>query len=347
MKKQRAAAWIMAAALGMSVCGLSAVAEEVDPAVYTDAEYWLGLADDEVVPWVNINEPSHKVGIVVPNLSTEFYNNLVSTETALFEEKGYTMNAVTIDEDASKACAAIESWTMEGYDAIVFHGHTPACDAALKEAMEKGILVVSQSTFGDYYHYKLNLDNLESGYMNAEVAAQWANEHYDGKCEYIIITNHNNDGNSERSDGIAQRIAELLPDATCVGTVDRISDDQVRNDVETMMTQHPDVKFVCAMYCDFSLISLEVAKGLGIAKKGEFAVFGISMNEQVLNYLKAGDTCYEGEVWLGDQGKMQFLTVYGLLEENRQQPHVYSTPPFIVTSENVETYYEDYYAALD
>jgi hypothetical protein len=67
------------------------------------------------------------------------------------------------------------------------------------------------------------------------------------------------------------------------------------------------------------------------------------LSETVLSYLKKGDTCYEGEIWMGDQGKQIVTDTLALLKGETLTKCSYAKN-YPVNSDNVNTYYQDYYA---
>lgn len=309
------------------------------------AERYVNMAADEVISWIPKNERVNKVGLIVPDTTSEFYNGIVKDAKEIFEKAGYEFVSDGVNNDATRGITAIESWVAGGIDAIVIMAQDQTCDLALKKAMEQGVLVVSASAEIKYYHHWLMQDNYDVGYQTAKMAAEWMKEQYDGKGQYICISNNTTPATADKSKGVVEGMAELLPEGECVGEVVLNSMDQVRADVDTLLMQYPDVRCIVAMHNAFSLIGLESAKAAGKAVYGDFAVFGSALSEQVLSELNKADSCYEGEIWMGDQGRNLADHTIGLLE-GESYPHNWAALNYPVTRKNLTTYYDDYYKEL-
>lgn len=357
MKKLLALILAGAMALSLVACGggdsSTGGSSQSSQAVVTDsgsgetysAEKYFEMAADEIVSWTPVNEVTKKVGLIVPDTTSEFYNGIISDAKAIFEEAGYEFVSDGVNKDATRGVTAIESWVAGGIDAIIIMAQDQTCDLALKKAMEQGVLVVSASAEIQYYHHWLKQDNYDVGYQTAVMAADWMKEHGYENGQYICISNNTTEATADKSKGVVEGMKELLPDGECVGEVVLTSVDQVRADVDTLLMQYPDVRCIVAMHNTFSLIGMESAKAAGKAVKGEFAVFGSALSEQVLSELEKEDSIYEGEIWMGDQGRNLAEHTIGLLE-GKSYPHDWAALNFPITRDNLDTYYDDYYAQL-
>ncbi len=324
----------------------AAPASEAADSTGYSAEKFFNMAADEIVTWTPVNPVTKKVGLIVPDTTSEFYNGIIKDAKAIFEAAGYEFVSDGVNKDATRGVTAIESWLVGGIDAIIIMAQDQTCDLALKKAMEAGVLVVSASAKIQYYHHWLKQDNYDVGYQTAVMAANWMKDHGFENGQYICISNNTTEATADKSKGVVEGMAELLPDGQCVGEVVLTSFDQVRADVDTLMMQYPDVKAVVAMHNAFSLIGLEAAKAAGIAVKDQFGVFGSALSEQALSELNKPDSCYEGEIWMGDQGRNMAEHTLGLLS-GKSYTHDWNALNFPITRENLATYYDDYYAALE
>lgn len=314
---------------------------------YLDVNYWSGLSPEDMVSWVPQNAVTKKVGLIVPDSTNEFYNDVATTATGIFADAGYELNWDGINGDPTRGINDIETWIVQGVDAIVVMAQDNSMDLALKKAMEAGVLVVSASAQVEYYHHWLLQDNYEMGVAVAEMAAKWKQEHYgDEPVQYFTVMNQANQAVIEKSNGVIEKLTELLPNCENVGAIQFSTMEQFSSDVETLMTKYPDIKFFAGMHNAFALTVLETAKTLDKATKDEFAVFGASLSAQTLEELKNQDSCYEGEIWMGDQGRQLALNTIGLLE-GKEYPRYFYALNFPITHDNVTTYYDDYYEQLD
>lgn len=341
-KIKKIAALLMTGVLAMP---LGVYGSENDAAKDLTVQDYVDMDADEIVSWTPKNELVHKVGLIIPDTTTEFYNEIMMDAQKMFEEAGYECVAEGINGDSAKGVTVIESWLAGGIDAIVIMAQDRTCDDALKKAMEEGVLVVSASAKIKYYHHWLMQDNYEVGYEVADMASKWMKEQGWEEGEYITISNNTTEATADKSRGVLEGMKELLPDATCVGEVVMTSVDQVRADVDTLLMQYPDVCCVAAMHNAFSLIGMEAAKAAG-KDASNFGVFGASLAEQVISELHKEDSMYVGEVWMGDQARNFVEHTIGLLE-GKSYPHDWAALNFPLTRENIDTYYDDYYAEME
>lgn len=365
MKKLLSLILAMTLILGLAACGASSepaapateapaateapVASNEEPAAddHTyDVDYWQGLTSEDIVSW---NAPNNykKIGLIVPDTTTEFYNGIMQDVIAICKEAGYECVADGVNGDVTRGITAIETWVASGVDAIIIMAQDQSCDLALKKAMEQGVLVVSASAKVQYYHHWLMQDNYDVGYQTAVMASKWMKDKGYENGQYIVISNNMNEAVTDKSTGVREGMLAELPGGQCVGEVVLATGvDQVRADVDTLLMQNPDVKCIVSMHNAFSLIGLESAKAAGKAVYGEFACFGASLSEQVLSEFAKADSCYEGEIWCGDQGRSMAEHTIALLE-GKSFPRDWAALNFPMGRWNLETYYDDYYAQLN
>ena len=364
MKKLLALVLALALVLGLAACGTSAApAETKAPVAATEApvssneepaaedhtydvDYWQSLSSEDIVSW-NAPNDYKKIGLIVPDTTTEFYNGIMQDVIEICEAAGYECVADGVNSDVTRGITAIETWVASGVDAIIIMAQDQSCDLALKKAMEQGVLVVSASAKVEYYHHWLMQDNYDVGYQTAVMAANWMKDKGYEDGQYIVISNNTNEAVTDKSTGVREGMLAELPNGQCVGEVTITTGmDQVRADCDTLLMQYPDVKCIVAMHNAFSLVGLEAAKAAGKAVYGEFACFGASLSEQVLSEFGKADSCYEGEIWCGDQARSMAEHTIALLE-GESFTRDWAALNFPMGRWNLETYYEDYYAELN
>lgn len=362
MKKLFALILALVMVLSMVACGTSneptateAPAAPADPAASEapaaddhtyDVEYWSALSADDIISWKTPNNYK-KIGLIVPDTTTEFYNGIMQDVIEICKEAGYECVADGINSDVTRGITAIETWVASGVDAIIIMAQDQSCDLALKKAMEQGVLVVSASAQVQYYHHWLMQDNYDVGYQTAVMAAKWMKEKGYENGQYILIANNMNEAVTDKSTGVREGMLAELSGGECVGEVTITTGmDQVRADCDTLLMQYPDVKCIVSMHNAFSLVGLEAAKAAGKAVYGEFAVFGASLSEQVLSEFGKADSCYEGEIWCGDQARSMAEHTIALLE-GESFVRDWAALNYPMGRWNLETYYEDYYEELN
>ena len=359
MKKLLALILALTLVLGLAACGTgnepsatnapeapaSSNEEPVASDHTYDVDYWQSLSSEDMVSWKAPNNYK-KIGLIVPDTTTEFYNGIMQDVMEICEKAGYECVADGVNGDVTRGITAIETWVASGVDAIIIMAQDQSCDLALKKAMEQGVLVVSASAKVEYYHHWLMQDNYDVGYQTGVMAAKWMKDKGYEKGQYILIANNMNEAVTDKSTGVREAMLAELPEGECVGEVVFTSMDQVRADLDTLLMQYPDVKCIASMHNAFSMIGLEAAKAANKAVYGEFAVFGASLSEQVLSEFNKADSCYEGEIWCGDQGRSMAEHTIALLE-GESFPRDWAALNFPMGRWNLETYYDDYYKELN
>jgi ABC-type sugar transport system substrate-binding protein len=222
-------------------------------------DYWQGLTSEDIVSW---NAPNNykKIGLIVPDTTTEFYNGIMQDVIEICEEAGYECVADGVNGDVTRGITAIETWVASGIDAIIIMAQDQSCDLALKKAMEQGVLVVSASAKVQYYHHWLMQDNYDVGYQTAVMASKWMKDKGYENGQYIVISNNMNEAVTDKSTGVREGMLAELPVGQCVGEVVLATGVvHVRADVDTLLMQNPDVKCIVSMHNAFSMIGLESA----------------------------------------------------------------------------------------
>lgn len=163
MKKFLALLLVAVMALSFAACSNGNSSNGSGDSTY-NVEEWFNKKADDIIKWESPNKKTMKVGLIVPDTTSEFYNGIAQVAKKEFEDAGYTFVFDGINNDSTRGITAIESWVASGIDAIVIMAQDKTCDLALKAAMEQGVLVVSASAEIEYYHHWLTQDNYDVGY---------------------------------------------------------------------------------------------------------------------------------------------------------------------------------------
>ncbi len=315
------------------------IAEEED---YTyETEYWSTLNPDDIVTWEAPNNYM-RVGMLVPDGTNEFYVGIVNSAEAVLSEAGYELLWTSINNPET-AIAAVETWTLQGIDALIVMAQDTSCEKVCLDAMEQGVLLVLGSATFESYHVWCCQDYYDIGYQTAKMAADWLSDNYGDDASYVTFGMNNAEFQTLKTQGVEEGMKEFYPDGNCVGNI--ISAD-VTTDMETILIQNPDLDAVVTWHAYLSLQALNAAKAANRAIPGEFFVFGSQMTAQSLLEIQDPNSCYIADTWMGDQGK-QYANVVLTLLQGGEVNHWDYAPPYIVDENNVDTYYDDYYAWLE
>lgn len=304
-----------------------------------ETEYWANLKPEDVVTW---NAPNNykKVGMIVPDGANEFYVTMCTTAEKIFENAGYSF-VWTGATDSESAINAIDTWVTQGVDALILLVQDTACENAALNAMKQGVLVVLGSATFSSYHVWCCQEYYQIGYNIADMASKDMKEKFGDDASYILLGGTKAEFHQQKTNGLRDGMAALYPNGTCYEVIDSSN---YQDDVETLLTQHPEVKAIVSWHASLSLQGLAALNTLNMNNPKTFAVYGSQMTAQSALEIANPNSCYVADTWMGDQGK-QYANVVLTLLNGGSVNHWDYAPDFVVNADNIDTYYEDYYAA--
>lgn len=302
-----------------------------------ETEYWANLNPDDPVTWEAPNNYK-RVGMVVPDGTSEFYVTMCTTAEEIFKKQGYTLNW-TGANDSESAINAIETWVSQGVDALILLVQDTACENAALNAMKKGVLVVLGSATFSSYHVWCCQDYYNIGRNVAQMAAEDMKEKFGDNAAYIAIGGTKAEFQAQKTNGVIEGMKEFYPGGTAYTIIDS-SDNQ--SDIETLLTQHPDIKAIVSWHANMTLQGMAALDTLNRNDPENFAVYGSQMTNQSFIEITDPESCYVSDTWMGDQGRQYANVVLNLLEGGTVNHYDYA-PDIVVNADNAETYYEEYY----
>lgn len=302
-----------------------------------EIEYWANLKPEDPITWTAPNSYK-KIGMVVPDGTGEFYVSMCTSAEKTLKDAGYEF-VWTGANDSETAINAIETWTAQGVDALILLVQDTACENAALNAMKQGVLVVLGSATFSSYHVWCCQDYYNIGYNVAKMAAPDIIEKFGEEASYIVIGSCKAEFMTQKTNGVLDGMKDLLPKGTCYEVIDSSN---AQNDVETLLTQHPEISAVVSWHATLTMQAMAALDTLGLNDPAKFAVFGSQMTNQSLVEIKDPTSCYVADTWMGDQGRQYVNVVLTLLEGGTVNHYDYA-PDFVVNADNAETYYEDYY----
>ena len=302
-----------------------------------DVESWATLEPEDVVTW---NAPNNykKVGMVVPDGTNEFYVEMCTTAESIFKKAGYDF-VWTGATDSETAINAIDTWVTQGVDALILLVQDTACENAALNAMKEGVLVVLGSATFSSYHVWCCQDYYNIGYNIAKMAVPDMQEKFGDDASYIVIGGTKAEFQAQKTNGVLEGMKELYPNGTCYEVIDSSN---AQDDIETLLTQHPEIKAIVSWHASLTLQGLAALDTLGMNDPENFAVYGSQMTAQSLIEIKDPESCYVADTWMGDQGRQYANVVLTLLQGGTVNHYDYA-PDFVVNADNADTYYDDYY----
>lgn len=339
MKKLFAFCLVCVLALGVTACGAPAgsTSDAAPPNSSSQpASAPTAPAEEGKVTYTSTKPRTKKIGMVIPASDNEFYVSVANKVKAVVEAAGYTFAFEGVNGEATRGINAIENYITSDVDAIIIMAQDKSCDAALKKAMDAGILVVSASAEVQYYDHWLAQDNYDVGYKVAEMAAEWVNKVHGGKCKIVAFGNNANPAVADKTKGMLEGLKELLPNSEQVGFTEGLAIGSSQSAMENFLLKDPDIKCIVGMHDAFPLEAIEAVKAAGKAAD-DFGAFGASASSAGVSLLKDGKSIFRGTIWMGDQGKTMAEHTLGLLN-GETYDKIYYAENIIITPENVSDY---------
>lgn len=284
------------------------------------------------------------VGFCPMDLSNNFFANIANSLDRYAKEKGVTAIITDGASDAGKQVAACENFISQGVDVIVV---VPVDANSLKgviaEAKEAGIPVITHTTFYEDATINMNVDEFEMGHCNGSNCGQWMLDTFgaDAEVEYAILTQRSLEQTIGRENGIQAGIAEFMPNAKCVMTVDAHTTDLGITAAEDILTAHPNVCAILGINDSGALGAYETCVAQNV-DPDKFFIGGNDGVQQALELIKAG-TIYRGSVDLNPVGTGEMMIDYAIdLCNGIEVPAEYMVPVAAVNIDNAEQYLEMY-----
>lgn len=296
-----------------------------------------------------------KVGFSALMMSSEFFANMSDEMEAYFTANGMEYTAADANASAETQIQNIENFVTMGMDYIILFAVDRAsiCDAAIK-AREQGAFVITIGTtlaVPEAYDVCINVDQGESGEVEAQAAADWIEKTFpdaeDGTIKVAILETTDSEDAMARSKGL-RKITELTSKAVIVETYDIASTEngaiKAQEYTEMLFLKNPDVKVILAYGTDLAGGADEIAGKNTVINKDEFAIFAVDVPEFIRNKVTASvdnSSLVRGTVMLGEGTPM---TCYKLMDGSwmdRVVDGIYKERCIPITPETIKEYFPE------
>ena len=212
----------------------------------------------------------------------------------------------TVVENDKRRLRTREDGTMNS-SALQNPSDPDAIENVCKEAQDKGISVMCWDNLMTNSDLNWVIDNVDLGYMVAEEAGKFIEEHYgEEEVEVAVLGYPQTEVLLEREQGILKGLEELEPNARVVENQPAIDTTAALNATETILQANPNLKVVCTVGCVRSLGANEAFKAKGITGE-DVGIFGVDATDD-LDQLHAGHGIEEVHP---DEGTAQTLADLG------------------------------------
>lgn len=247
---------------------------------------------------------SLKIGFTANSLENATVQESLAVLQKKCDEKGWELTPIDYKADLSTCITTIENFTTAGCDIIMFQcPDAEGVKDVVTRAQEAGIIVVAYDTTADYFDYYLTQSDEEIGTAIGTMAAEYVNEHLDGKATAVAIGLPSNPILLTREQAFTKAFTE-----NCDGeVVDSIDGGKYMGDMasiaEIINSAHPETKIILCIADIVNVSMIDTFKSLGYSNtEGNFAMFGCDCIEEtraLWNGENGDDIMIQGSVWTG------------------------------------------------
>ena len=169
-------------------------------------------------------------------------------------------------------------------------------------------------------------------------AGQWMVDTFgeDEDVEYAVLTQSTLPQTINRSNGIQTGIAEYMPNAKCVTTVDAWLPDMGMEAAETILQGHPNVKAILGINDSGALGAYEACVAADVGD--EFFIGGVDGTETAIKNINDG-TIYRATVDIGPLPTGKMAVDYAIkLVQGKEVPAETMVEVKAITKDNAEEY---------
>lgn len=278
-----------------------------------------------------------KIGVSINALSAINNREVFDLQQRKIEAAGHECVAVNANGIAAQQVANIENLIQQQCDVIIVqNGDTDALTNVVKEAVEKGVHVIS----------------VESGWIPGISAMFAKNDFALGATMYImlaagmnyegeIITINHNDHPAIRARRNVQEA--ILKEYTSIHNVNTVTSgypgtiELAYRGVESALQQNPDVK---SIWCTFDLEAIGAAQACRAAGKENVTIVGADGEIDVLNMIKNGEYIVATSVADLEATTSMVLDVAEKLAAGKEVEKFHEMPYIMITKDNVDYYIE-------
>lgn len=219
---------------------------------------------------------------------------------AYAEERGVDFSVYYYEQVISKEADLIENAVQAGVDVLIVHNQSEGdCVDQINAAVDAGVTVLLYATDVPDAKYTLlyTEDSYSAGQKEGEMAAAWAQENLVDKGKDVICAMGTYSVTPiavDRGLGAQDKLLELIPDATIVGTYEMAYKEEGLEVGENLLQSNPDVNLVLGIN-DQSACGVMEAFEAGGKTADEVAMFGIDGTDEGMYYIATG-TMFRGTV---------------------------------------------------
>jgi len=275
-----------------------------------------------VVSLPAVAQKKKTIGVVVPTLDAQFWNNYVGFMKKGAEQLGIELVVLNADNNSDKMIKNLEDLVSRGVDGIIFTPYWATAVPGLTMAKRAKIPVVLTDTYFELPPQNKRFPNYiafigpsdeDAGYQMATTLFGAMKPDANGKK--IIGVVNGTPGTSvaiDRRKGL-QRALNEHPDVTVAGEVNgNFVRDQSQTAFASLYQGHPDIKGVWAANGGTATGVMAALKNAGKEPGKDVLVVGMDLNPENVEAVKKGELLFDiGGHWL--EGGFALVVLYDYL----------------------------------
>jgi ABC-type sugar transport system substrate-binding protein len=278
------------------------------------------------------------IGVSVLDLDNPYYIQIVKGIKSKAEEFHMEVEINDSESDSNQQLAAIKKFVDQNVDVIIVAALNPLIlEDTLKQAMDKGIKVIAQSTCLENCNIFIAAEEWEMGYTIGCGAGQWIRDKLNGEAEVGIIDYPRIPQIINREKGIKDGLEEFSPHAVIVDSQQAGNPYEGEQATQEMLKNHLNINAIVSVNDAGALGAFNIVQKTG-KDKNLFFIGGVDATPEALDKIK-DDTIYRATVdispYLNGEIDVNFANK---LIKGQIVPYKYSIDSKLVTRENIQFY---------
>ncbi|MFC8248394.1 sugar ABC transporter substrate-binding protein [Streptomyces chartreusis] len=186
-----------------------------------------------------------KIGLDYPFTQLPSYSTLVKLSTAEAKKHGISLVTTADASNADTQVTNLNAWIARKVPAIVsFPMVFEATEAIAKAALDAGLIWVTYGGTLEHQSADIQFSFRKGGTLLGTAAAEWAQEHLNGKGKIAFLTDSNIELGRERTKGMIDAFTELAPGVDVVAEEQAMDPDTGLSRTRAILAKHPDLNLV-------------------------------------------------------------------------------------------------------
>ncbi|RFU49038.1 ABC transporter substrate-binding protein [Paraburkholderia sp. DHOC27] len=258
---------------------------------------------------VRAAQPNVRIGVVVPTLDAQFWNNYVSFMKQGASQLGVDLTVLNADNKPDKMLSSLEDLAAQKVDGIIFTPYWATAAPGLTLAKNADIPVILTDSYPDFSPQTARFPNYiafigpsdeEAGYQMALKLFAAVPPGANGKKVIGVV--NGTSGTSvaiDRRKGLGRALKEH-PEVTVAGEVDgNFVRDTSQTAFESLYQGHPDIKGVWAANGGTATGVMAALKNAGKQPGKDVYVVAMDLNPENVEAVKSGELLFDiGGHWL-------------------------------------------------